>query len=144
MKKPSRRQATDDEKLLALAREVEELLPDPSLPPEWSHPDAPEILAADLGDYVPLRRRHPMIARHFNPPPPPTRGKYVRKLKDRPDAIIGAAADVPRVRVILKEIYGSKRPPFNASKVAAAIWGADEDELEAYLKKSGKHKLRST
>lgn len=142
MKKPPRRTSGKSITLRELAARVEERLSDPVLPPEWSEPDAPELLAYDLGDVEPLRRRHPQIARAIHAPRPPARGKYVRKPKDRPSAIVGAATDVPRIRVVLRDMYGRKRPPFNAAKVAAEIWGADVDELEKYLKPSGGRKPR--
>ena len=133
MKKP-----TTSLSLAELAKRVEALLPDPSLPEAWSRDDAVEMLAADLGDYEMLRRRYPDNARHLNPPPKPTRGKYARKPKERPYAVVGATADVPRIRAALKSIYGRARPPFNAVEVAAEIWGADITEIEKLLKPSGK------
>jgi hypothetical protein len=78
----------------------------------------------------------------LNPPPRPARGRYVRKPKERASAVIGAAADVPGIREILKSIYGRTRPPFTAVAVAAEIWDADITEIEKLLKPSGKKPSR--
>jgi hypothetical protein len=125
--------------LSELAALVEEMLPDPEIPSDWSNDDAFEIMAAHFGDYEPLRKRYPNLAPFLNPPRL-GRGKYPRKLKDRPSAVVGAAAYVRGIRAALRKLYEGRRPPFTAPEVAAEIWGCDLDALEAFMKPSGKRK----
>jgi hypothetical protein len=120
---------------------VDTRLADPALPLEWSHPDLVENFAADLGHYDLLRAKYPASARHINPPKP-ERGKYRRKLKERPAALLAATADLPRVRKVLKERFGNKHLRYPGKEkgntaaldVTAARWGVKVASLRALTK----------
>lgn len=149
MKKPPLRQLSREQQLFALAREVEERLnaiTDPPIPDtdaefdDWLASDGPAIREAERGNIEPLRQRYPRLAAFLTAAKIDGRKVARSPVKTNP-VLQAAAADVPRIRVVLRDIKPTEK--FNAHEIAAAIWSVDVDQLKAFMKPSGPSGKRS-
>jgi hypothetical protein len=83
---------------------------------------------AEGGNYEPLRKLYPQLARHLNPPKLRSgqRFKPFGSHWDMEMRIVGARSDVYRIRAIWKAAYGKTNRPKDhdqlALKIAAERW----------------------